>query len=81
MKQSKFPTNWDEEQIRRVLTHYEGQTEEDAVAEDKGAFVDQSQAIMEISKELVPAVRKLIEKHQSYAKTAPDKILNRKPPE
>lgn len=81
MRQSKFPPNWDEERIRRVLAHYEGQTEEEAVAEDEAVFADQSQAIMEIPKELVPAVRELIAKHQIHTKTAPVKVLSRKSPE
>jgi len=68
MKQSKFPPNWDEERVNRVLAHYEEQTEEEAVAEDEVAFADQSQAIMEIPKELVPAVRELIAKHQIHTK-------------
>jgi hypothetical protein len=38
MKQSKFPPGWDEERVRRVLAHYEEQTEEEAVAEDEVAF-------------------------------------------
>jgi hypothetical protein len=32
MKQSKFPPGWDEKKVRRVLKHYEQQTEEEAVA-------------------------------------------------
>ena len=35
MTQSEFPPGWDEDRIRRVLTHYEQQTDEDAVLEDK----------------------------------------------
>ena len=35
MKQSKFPAGWDEQKVRRVLKHYEQQTEEEAVAEDE----------------------------------------------
>jgi hypothetical protein len=68
MRQSKFPLHWDEERVKRVLAHYEEQTEEEAVAEDELAFADQSQAIMEIPKELVPAVRELIAKHQTHKK-------------
>ena len=33
MKQTKFPPGWDEERVRKVLAHYEEQTEEAAVAE------------------------------------------------
>ena len=39
MKRTKFPAGWDAEKVQRVLTHYEGQTEDEAQAEDE-AFVD-----------------------------------------
>ncbi len=64
MKQSKFPPGWNKERVRRVLAHYEEQTEDEAVAEDEAAFEDQTQTVMEIPKELVPAVRELVAKHQ-----------------
>ena len=38
MKQSEFPPNWDEERVKRVLAHYEEQTEEEAVVEDEAAM-------------------------------------------
>jgi len=31
MSQGKLPTGWDEKRVRRVLEHYEEQSEEDAV--------------------------------------------------
>ena len=65
MKQSKFPPGWDEERVRRVLAHYEEQTEEEAVAEDETAFEDDTQTVMKIPRELVPAVRELIARHQA----------------
>ncbi|MGH7909348.1 MAG: hypothetical protein ACRENW_05805 [Thermodesulfobacteriota bacterium] len=65
MKQSKFPPGWNEERVRRVLAHYEDQTEEEAVAEDEAAFESQTQTVMEIPNELVPVVRELIARHQS----------------
>ena len=64
MKQSKFPTGWDEQRVRRVLKHYEQQTEEEAVAEDEAAYEDFTQAIMGVPKELVPTVWELIAKHK-----------------
>jgi hypothetical protein len=39
-KGQKFPEGWDEERIRRVLEHYENQTDEEATAEDEAAFED-----------------------------------------
>jgi hypothetical protein len=64
MKQSKFPPGWDEERVRRVLAHYEQQTEAEAVAEDEAAFEDSTQAVVEVPRELVPAIRELIAKHK-----------------
>ena len=63
MKTKKFPPNWDEHRVRRVLEHYEAQTEDEAVAEDEAAYEDTSQTIMEIPNALVPQVRELIAKH------------------
>jgi hypothetical protein len=37
-KQSKLPPGWDEDRVRRVLEHYESQSEEEAVAEDEAAL-------------------------------------------
>jgi len=65
MKQSKFPRGWDEERVRRVLAHYDEQTEAEAVAEDEASFEDTTQAVMEVPRELVPAIRELIAKRQA----------------
>ena len=64
MSQSRFPPGWDEERVRRVLAHYEQQTPEEAVAEDEAAFAEQDDTVMKVPRELVPAVRQLIAKHQ-----------------
>ncbi len=71
MSQDRFPPGWDEARVRRVLTHYETQTEEEAVAEDEAALAEQSQTVMEIPTALVPTVRELIAKHQSPGEPAP----------
>jgi hypothetical protein len=63
-KQSKFPEGWDEARVRRVLDHYEAQTEEEAVAEDEAAFEQRDQTVMEVPNDLVPTVRELIAKHR-----------------
>lgn len=63
-KQSKFPEGWDEARVRRILEHYETQTEEEAVAEDEAAFEQRDQTVMEVPNDLVPTVRGLIAKHR-----------------
>ncbi len=60
MKENKFPLGWDEERVKRILTHYEKQTEAEAVIEDEMALADQNQAVMEIPLALVPIVRELL---------------------
>jgi len=57
---SRFPPGWDEKRVREVLAHYEGQTEEEAVAEDEAAFEQEGQAFIEVPKELLPRIRSLI---------------------
>ncbi len=64
MKKTKFPLGWNEERVRRVLAHYEEQTEEEAVAEDEAAFEGAKETVMEVHKELVPTVRDLIAKRR-----------------
>jgi hypothetical protein len=64
MSDGKFPPDWDEKKVLRVLAHYEEQTEEDALAEDE-AGVQPSETVMNIPHELVPKVRELIAKRQS----------------
>jgi hypothetical protein len=65
MTQGQFPPGWDEARVRRVLAHYEQQTEEEAVAEDEAALEDQRQTVMEVPTELVPLIRELIARHQA----------------
>jgi hypothetical protein len=62
MIQNKFPPGWDEEKVRRVLAHYEEQTEDDALTEDE-AGVEPSETVMNVPHDLVPKVRELIAKH------------------
>lgn len=64
MSGNKFPEDWDEQKVRRVLAHYEEQTEEDALAEDE-AGIQPSDTVMNIPHELVSKVRELIAKRQS----------------
>ncbi len=60
MKQTKLPSGWDVQRVERVLSHYEKQSDDEAAAEDEAAFADQTQTVMEIPIELIPAVRELL---------------------
>ena len=65
MKQSKFPQGWDLKRVERVLSHYDSQSEEEAVAEDEAALESLGQTVMQIPTDLVPTVRELIAKHKA----------------
>jgi len=42
MKNSSFPAGWHEQRVRKVIDHYERQSEDEAVAEDEAAYEDGS---------------------------------------
>jgi hypothetical protein len=60
MRATRFPRGWDEDRVRRVLEHYESQTDEEAVAEDEAAYESTTETTMGVPTELVPKVRELI---------------------
>ena len=66
-KQSKFPPGWDEERVKRVLKHYESQSEEEAVAEDEAALDSSAATVMNVPKDLVSEIRNLIARHKKSA--------------
>lgn len=67
MRIPKFPPGWGEERVQGVLTLYETQSEDEALAEDEdedeAAFEAPSETVMAVPVDLVPAVRALIAKH------------------
>ena len=65
MKRNQFPSGWSEARVRKVLAHYEQQTEEQAVAEDEAAFEQRGQTVMVVPKGLVPEITRLIEKRRA----------------
>jgi hypothetical protein len=60
-----LPPGWDEERVRRVLAHYETQTEEEAVAEDERAFEERGRTVIEIPVELMPVIREVIAQYEA----------------
>ena len=64
MSKKHFPTRWDESRVQQVLDHYETQSDEEAVAEDKAAFENTTHTAIEVPVDLVPEVRELIAKHK-----------------
>jgi hypothetical protein len=80
-RQRRFPADWDEARVRRVLEHCEGQSDEGAAAEDEAAAAEDEAAaaedeaeveattdvLMEVPVDLVPTVRRLIDQYERSA--------------
>ena len=62
--------------MKRVLEHYEGQSEQQAVAEDEAASEQRDQTLMEVPNELVPAIRELIAKRPSERSSAVSRLVD-----
>jgi hypothetical protein len=71
MKENKYPSGWNESKVRRVLRHYESQTEDEAIAEDEAAFELKDQTVMVVPRKLVPEITKLMAKRRAGSKRAP----------
>jgi hypothetical protein len=65
--QNKYPPGWDAARVKRVLEHYENQSDDEGMAEDEAAYEDSTHTTMEIPVDLVPAVRELLAKHRKSA--------------
>jgi len=62
MSQNNFPDGWNESRVKNVLAHYEGQGQDEALAEDEAGVAD-SETVMNVPHDLVAQVRELIAKH------------------
>jgi hypothetical protein len=49
MSPCKFPKGWYDSKIQSIISHYESQSQEDAVKEDEAVLGDRSQTLMEVA--------------------------------
>ena len=61
----KFPAGWDEDHVRDVLAHYEGQTEDEQAAEIEAALNAEGITMIAVPTELADEVLALIARKQS----------------
>ena len=62
---NQFPPGWNDTRVQRVLEHYEGQSDSEAVADDEAAYRSTTTTVMKIPVKLVPAVRALLAKRRA----------------
>jgi len=60
MNEQKFPPGWDEDRVRQVLAHYEGQTDDEQFAEIEAAREADGITLVAVPTDLVPEVLALI---------------------
>lgn len=65
MSNQRFPPGWDEERVRRVLDHYESQTEDEEFARIEATLEADNITMMAIPTELVPDVQALLARTRS----------------
>ena len=65
MKNNRFPPGWSEARVKRVLAHYETQSEDNAVAEDEKAFKGKTRTVIEVPIELMPVIREIIAQYEA----------------
>ncbi len=59
-KKNQFPKGWDEHRVRKVIDHYESQTEAEALSEDEAAWKKRTKTFIEVPVKLLPQIRKLL---------------------
>ncbi|MEM9703776.1 MAG: hypothetical protein AAF907_15155 [Planctomycetota bacterium] len=60
---NRYPAGWDGSRVQDVLSHYEGLSDEEWIAEDEAAEQDtETHCRITIPKELLPEVRALLSK-------------------
>lgn len=65
VRRDRYPRGWNEARVRRVLEHYDQQTDSEAIAEDEAAYEATTTTSMKIPVKLVPAVRALLAKRRA----------------
>jgi hypothetical protein len=63
----KFPPGWNERKVRAVIQHYDRLTDEELAHEIETAQEVKAETLISVPTELLPAVQKLIVRHQQSA--------------
>ena len=65
---NKYPPGWDEQRVKRVIHHYDHQSDEEAIAEDEARVKEDSATTMRVPRSLVARIRSLIARHEREQK-------------
>ena len=67
MKKQKYPPGWNEKRVRKVIAHYENQTEAEQAAEIEAALKAENITMVAVPTALVPNVLTLIQRRKRIA--------------
>ncbi len=66
MSDQKFPTGWDEQRVKRLLSELDARTDEEWIVADEAAAVDgDDQAVITVPAALLPEIRRLLASHKT----------------
>ncbi len=64
MNEQRFPADWDEEPVKRLLAELDARTEEEWLAADEAAAAEGGdQAVITVPAALLPEIRRLLASH------------------
>ncbi len=55
-----YPKGWDRKRVETIISHYENQTDAEAISEDEAAYRSTTSAMIQVPLALVAKVEKLI---------------------
>jgi hypothetical protein len=64
---NKYPPGWDDAKAAAIAKYYDEQTDEDVFAEIETAMKDPQTVMVQVPRDLLPKVLKLIEKKKKTA--------------
>ena len=67
MKKQKYPPGWNKKRVRKVIAHYENQTDEEQAAEIEQALKAENIILVAVPTPLVPKVLTVIERGRRTA--------------
>lgn len=57
---NQYPKGWNRRKVEAVISYYENQSDEEAIAEAEAAYRKRSSTLVEIPVRLLPEVRRLL---------------------
>jgi hypothetical protein len=66
MNEQRFPKDWDEQRVKRLIAELDARTEEEWIAADEAATAAEGdQAVITVPAALLPEIRRLLAAHKT----------------